>query len=375
LNVIENWMTAPAAAPSKRSSLVVFLLLLLIFVVLNVRMVAPYLLTVLSGGILAVLAYPLYKRLLCARFRPVVASTLVTTGVVVLVIGPLVLFTSLAVREGVRLSHDLSMTGNFSLPALIHPAFAWGPLKTIWGSPALREQQAHNAILALNRGITSLVLGLVAILPSLTLQTILAVIACWFFLMDGGAFVVWLNQKIPLEPEVRIAMLESFHNTAVSTLWSAVAGALVQSSFLVLAFLVTRVPAVFVAGGVAFVMAWVPIVGSIPVWVVGLLYLLFHTPSVFHSALFPALVLVGLGLVAGALDNVVRTIVLKGRGDMHSLVGLIAIFGGIDCFGVFGVFYGPILMAMLLALLDAWPLVGKRFGVFSESPIYSKRGS
>jgi predicted PurR-regulated permease PerM len=73
--------------------------------------------------------------------------------------------------------------------------------------------------------------------------------------------------------------------------------------------------------------------------------------------------MLAIGFVTGISDNIARTWVLKGRGQMHPLVSLIAIFGGIRLFGIFGVFIGPILAALLISVLNIWPTMAERFGV------------
>jgi hypothetical protein len=45
----------------------------------------------------------------------------------------------------------------------------------------------------------------------------------------------------------------------------------------------------------------------------------------------------------------------------------VAIFGGIEMFGILGIFLGPILAAVLIALLQLWPEVGQRFGLLPGS--------
>jgi predicted PurR-regulated permease PerM len=77
--------------------------------------------------------------------------------------------------------------------------------------------------------------------------------------------------------------------------------------------------------------------------------------------------MVAFGLMAGLVDNFVRPLVLKGRSKMHPLVSLVAIFGGIEMFGILGIFLGPILAAVLIALLQLWPEVGQRFGLLPGS--------
>jgi predicted PurR-regulated permease PerM len=52
---------------------------------------------------------------------------------------------------------------------------------------------------------------------------------------------------------------------------------------------------------------------------------------------------------------------------MHPLVSLVAIFGGIEMFGIMGIFLGPILAAVLISLLQLWPEIGHRFGLLPGS--------
>jgi predicted PurR-regulated permease PerM len=81
-------------------------------------------------------------------------------------------------------------------------------------------------------------------------------------------------------------------------------------------------------------------------------------------------VLLAVGVVAGASDNVVRAYMLRGQAAMHPLVGLVAVFGGISMFGILGVFIGPILAAMFIALLKLWPeLLGRMSAAPAGAPI------
>jgi predicted PurR-regulated permease PerM len=130
---------------------------------------------------------------------------------------------------------------------------------------------------------------------------------------------------------------------------------------MLLGFLLLGVPAAFLAAGATFLFAWTPLVGSTPVWLAGAIYL--YAPE----ALLRTLLMVACGLLAGLVDNFVRAMILKGRSKMHPLVSLVAIFGGIEMFGIMGIFLGPILAAVLIALLQCWPEVGQRFGLLPRA--------
>lgn len=79
--------------------------------------------------------------------------------------------------------------------------------------------------------------------------------------------------------------------------------------------------------------------------------------------------MLGVGALTGLSDNLVYPLVLKGRGEMHPLVSLVAIFGGISMFGIFGVFVGPIMAALLIATLNLWPVIAERFGILRACQI------
>jgi predicted PurR-regulated permease PerM len=345
--------------PSK-TSLITFIGLLLLLLLETWRMVAPYLLAVVIGGILALLGKGPYRLLRRRGLRPKLASITVTLAILFLVVGPLLFFAVTAIKQAIAFGQSVSQGQGFSLDSIISRVDRWPFVHSILGSPGAIDRQLRSAIQSLGRGATGAVLAVAAAIPNLGLQIALAMISCFFLLIDGNQFLAWISDKLPLDRDVRSRLFASFQNTAISTIWATLAAAGVQAAILMAGYFVLGVPAVFLAGGATFIFAWIPVLGSTPVWVAGAVYLY------LSHELFKAIVMVGIGLLAGVVDNFVRPLVLKGRGEMHPLVSLVAIFGGIQMFGIFGVFVGPIIVAVLISLLQIWPVVGRRFGVLAE---------
>jgi predicted PurR-regulated permease PerM len=180
-------------------------------------------------------------------------------------------------------------------------------------------------------------------------------------LRDGKNFCAWLGKRIPFDKNVGERVTASFIDTTVASILATIAAGAAQSVVLFIAYLLLGVPGAYLAGAITFIFSWIPILGSTPVWIVGAIYLYAHDSPI------KLILMIILGLIAGLVDNVVRPIVLKGRSDMHPLISLIAIFGGISFFGILGVFLGPILMAVMISLLQAWPEVAVRFGLLPKS--------
>jgi predicted PurR-regulated permease PerM len=59
-------------------------------------------------------------------------------------------------------------------------------------------------------------------------------------------------------------------------------------------------------------------------------------------------------LVVGAMDNVLRPILIKKGADLPLLLIFIGVVGGLIAFGIIGLFVGPVVLAVAHKLLTAW---------------------
>lgn len=340
-----------------RASLATFLSLFVVFLAIAHRMVYVYLLSVFMGGLLALLSYPLYRRLAHRRLRPRWASFIVTLGLILVVLGPLSAFTVMTLREAAALGERLSRSENMSISGLVDRFKPPDALRPMTGDPDSFERQVRSQLRAAGKYASGFVVKLATNIPDFILQLALASLACFFFLMDGPRFLTWLMPKVPLDQDVRLKLIDSFKNTAISSMWAGLAAATVQSLLMTGAYLALRVPGALLAAGATFLTSWFPLVGSTPTWIVGAIYLHSQDDTGRMALMLAA------GALTGVMDNVVRAWVLKGREDMHPLVSLVAILGGIHMFGIMGVFVGPVLAAMFVALMETWPEVGRRAGL------------
>lgn len=320
-------------------------------------MIGPYLLSLFLGGTLAMLAYPVYQRLRAAAWGPRLAASAVTALMLILIVAPLGGFSYLAVKQGIAIGREMSELKEFSPKAITDALSRWQVIRTVIGDPEVVSARLTSAIQAAGQLTTTAVLAFGKGIPEFLLQLALSLIAFYCFLVDGERLMRWLLGLGVFDGNVQEQMVESFHDTTISAVLAGFAAAASQSVIIVIGFIVIGVPGAFLAGGLTFLFSWIPVLGSLPASLAGLLYLYVEgSPA-------RMVMMVAAALGAGLVDNMVPPLVLKGRADMHPLVGLIAIIGGIQLFGILGVFIGPIMAAMLIALLRIWPSVGARFGI------------
>lgn len=344
-------------AKSIQPSFVPFVLVLALALAITLLMIAPFLIPVVMGGISAVLVYPLYRRALGRGLSPLLSAAAITLSVIILIVGPALTLVVLSVKQASVIAEWVATAQIPTLQELMREGANWGIVSALGGTPESLEQGMRSLTQAMSRFATTTLLRLASEVPHVALQMTLSVLAGFFFLMDGARAVAWIASLIPMNRSIQNRIRESFRDTAISVIWASMAAAATQAGIMLLAFGVLDIPAAFLAGGATFIFAWIPLLGSFPVWGSGILYL------VLQGSLIKAAILLGIGIFTAVIDNFIRPLVLKGRSEMHPMVSLIAIFGGLEMFGIVGVFFGPILMAIMLTLLQIWPVMGKDSGL------------
>jgi len=91
----------------------------------------------------------------------------------------------------------------------------------------------------------------------------------------------------------------------------------------------------------------VPMVGTALVWIPAVVVLLFQErmwASVF-------LLLWSLALV-GTIDNVLKPLVVSGRAQISTLPVFLGLMGGLSAFGAIGMVLGPVIVALVIALVS-----------------------
>lgn len=357
----------PNPSTQDKSSLWAFLLVLGAFLFLAGRLLLPYAIPLMMGGIMALLMYPLYERLLKRRFKPITAATFVTLLVVFAIVGPILVITLIATRQAMTLAQTITQDSGQSaiqfLETLKHWEVKFFSENSILVDIGDLREGLKDVLGSVLKSSSESMINTAKSLPDALLQILLAVLACFFFLTDGPRGVTWLMDKLPIDLEIRDKIRCSFQDTALSVVWASVAAAGTQSIIVILGFAILGIPSALLAGAATFIFAWIPLLGSAPVILAGSVYL-YSIDSLVKLG-----ILILLGIFTGVIDNFVRPLVLKGRGEMHPLVSMVAIFGGIHFFGIVGVFLGPIVIAITITLLKIWPFLGEKAGIFARKPL------
>ena len=129
----------------------------------------------------------------------------------------------------------------------------------------------------------------------------------------------------------------------VATLLSA----LVQGLLAGIGFYFVGLDSIILLTVLSAVLAMVPFVGAAAVWVPCSLYLFFfqnNVPAAIGLAVY------GVAIISMA-DNVIKPYVLHGQSNLHPLLALLSVLGGVATLGPIGILIGPMVVAFLQTLL------------------------
>ncbi len=310
-------------------------------------MAHPLWVAILLGVVMAVSAHGAYAALLrkLGDARAPWAAGIITlaSGILVAVVGALVLLT--LTNELMKLVAHLDAHQNSgSLAGLIgeHGARAIEELGVdtkrvyAWARQELEAAASYMATLAalVVRTASFALLGLVV-----------ALMTMYYVLIEGPSLARRIERIAPLEPRHTRALIVEAREVGRDAFLGTLATAAIQGVLAGIGYAALGVPQPVTWGMATALASFLPVIGTLVVWVPLSGYLLVDG----HPVRAVLLVVWGVFIVTALADYVVRPRIVGARGHGHPLLTLIALLGGIEVFGLAGLIIAPIVMSVFVA--------------------------
>ena len=322
-------------------------LVLLGFLVLD-----PFIVPIVWAAILAFVTWPGYVWLIGkCRGRTTIAALGMTAVVSVAVIAPIAWLAVVVRFELVHAYHETQslLAGGTLPPAILKLPWIGDQLRDL----AARAAQDPHALGAELRTITDHSLEqighVVGNIGRNVAKLLLTVISLFFVYRDGARVAAQLARALEqmLGPRVD-SYLEAIGRTVKAVVYGLVLAAVVQGVLVGLGYWVAGV------GAPVFLAALTTVCGLIPfaapaIWACATAWLLLEGNTFAGIGL-----LIWGGVVMGWTDHVVRPFLISREAQIPFLVVLFGVLGGLAAFGLVGLFIGPVILAVLLAIWREW---------------------
>jgi predicted PurR-regulated permease PerM len=168
----------------------------------------------------------------------------------------------------------------------------------------------------------------------------------FFIIRDGRAIARLGSALVPLPADRREALAERLSSVTRAVVRGTVLTSIIQGLLLGIGFALAGMPAPVVFGVLAAVLSVVPFGGTALVWGPALIAVL------IQGNYGQAVGILVVGVFVSSVDNFIKPMLISGRSPLPTLAVFIGVLGGLAAFGLIGLFVGPIVIALVLALIE-----------------------
>lgn len=332
--------------------LVFFWILFAIVGALAFIIMSPYLTPLFLAGVFTILFSPIHRHILkWTKNSASLAALLTVLAVFVLILIPLVFIGVLMFQEVVSIYGTLSH-GNVAFTIVDNVT------NTIEGHiqkliPSFKINA--NLYVYLETGLRWIAANLNTFFSGIlefAFQIFLIIVAMFFFYRDGARLHAFALKWSPLADNYDESIIAKIELAVSSVVKGALTTAVVQGVLVGIGFAIFNVPNPVIWGTIATIAALIPLVGTGIITVPIALWMLVTG----HIGAAVGLFIWGV-LFVGLIDNFIRPYMMKRGIDVHPLLILLSVFGGLVYFGPVGFLAGPIVLAFFFALLEIYPQV------------------
>jgi predicted PurR-regulated permease PerM len=176
---------------------------------------------------------------------------------------------------------------------------------------------------------------------------IFTALTSYYLLVEGEKATRWFVDVTPLPDSQVWELVRNFRDVTRAMLLGTGVTAFYQGGVAFIGYVLFGVPDAVVWAALTGIASLLPGVGTLLVWVPVGIYLL-ASGSV---AMGIGLLVWGTVAIVLVADYVLRPWLVKAKLRMNELLVFIAIFGGIEAFGVIGLILGPICIALFVSIL------------------------
>jgi len=324
---------------------------------------SPFLLPIAWALCLVTVTGGLYRRMAARTGKPQLCALLMTIGVALGVLVPLVALGGAVVKEAIGLSERAAADAEIDTP----------PTGDRWDDffaqhehlRAMRDRIDKQletfqtdlrslkdaALQKLGQPFTRGAVGVLAGIGSVAFGFLMMLVTLYFLFRDGPAVRALVIDLVPLSEAETDRLIDTLRSTAYAAVVGGLATALIQGTLGGVALWITGVQGFVLWGFVMSVLSLLPVGGSAFVWAPVSAY--FFAVDQTWKGVF----LLAWGVVViGTSDNLLRPYLMKKAGaqSIHMLLLFFGILSGIGVFGFSGVVFGPLLVAFVVGIVRVY---------------------
>lgn len=335
-----------------------FVLILLMSLVLVVHLLFGFITQVIMATVIVSIFNPLYMRLKHRlKGREYLSATIATLLVFLGVMIPITAFFILLAQQGLSLfritekladSADISVWMS-SIKTYVEDFNSF--LKHF--NIRLSSERIINAAMSFSQAMGvwfyDNISNIATNILSLVMNFLLTLALVFIFFISGQETKTYLMELVPLPNDEKEMLIKRFRELSHAVFVGNGAISLVEGFLGGISFWVFGIYGALLWGAVMAMTAFLPVIGATIVVIPAGIYLLLSGDT-WQAIVFLIFNLIQLTI----LETFVKPRVIGTKSQMHAALVFMSILAGVQIYGVFGLFYGPLLVTMFLSLVEIY---------------------
>ena len=329
-------------------------IIMVVLAILTFLIIKPFLVAIIIGALLAYLLSRFYKYLLLKTSKSSLSAFMVCIVAFLVVVIPSIFFIKVLVQQ------------SFALFILGKQKLATGfvsncsnsicdTIKIYSNDPSVRYQ-IQEFLGATTNWIVDKGSNFLLSVPQMVIGLFISFVSMYYFLKDGNRFIQKINRFFSTNEEKYGYVLSRLKKIMHGIIYGYGLVALIQGLLGWLGFFIFGVSSPVFWGMIMGILGLFPLIGSAIVWGPAALMLILQ--GIFQNSNSMIARGIGLGiysaLLISSLDNTLKPKLMGQKAKVHPGVMMVGLIGGIFFFGPIGVILGPLTLALLIVLIDAY---------------------
>ncbi|HEU4406264.1 MAG TPA: AI-2E family transporter [Polyangiaceae bacterium] len=303
----------------------------------------------LLGGFVGFSVQPVYERLR-RRYAPGTAAFACAAGTGLAIAGSLAALAYLFVERGAALVERLPVLLARGGPVSRFVERVARQLAVVRLKPGEIDERLNERVTELASGVPSAAAQVAGAALNALLTLFFMTITTYFVLRRWDRLVRRAELLLPLHPRHTRALFVQLRDVGRHVLVGTVLTGLAQGALAAFGYWATGAPQPGFFGALTAVASLVPAVGTLLVWAPLGAYLVAtgHPVAGVCELVYGALVVVGFS------DYILRPKLVGDEEAVPALLTFVALFGGIEVFGLIGLVLGPVIVTLAVAVLRTY---------------------
>jgi len=316
--------------------------LLIAAIVIALFIIWPFLIPILTAAVLAYLFYPVYKAINRKTKKKNLSAFVVTIIIIAVIVIPTGIILYKVGRE--------ASTSYLRMKQIVYTGFEeckTGAICSFLKRPQTRYY-FEQGLSKITDYLTESAYNFILSIPRRLLDVLIIFFTAFFLLRDGAYLVEKLRRYTPLRKKQEEHIFRQLKEVTRSVIYGFFLMAIIEGVLAAVAFWIAGMTSPVLWAGVVAILAFIPFIGATAVWVpAAVISLLFGETSAF------AIIVVG-GIIISSIDTFVKPRVVGKKAKVHPILIFIGLLGGLKLFGVVGIIFGPLILALVFTFIEMY---------------------